>query len=150
MEIVRSLHLVAQALQNDLDTMQSLLDPPVPQPQVDDSEIRSMFERLRADEAVSSDGKRPERAARRRCKPGRMKAICKLLRDFEVWPSGRSCRLESAKGTFLSTFGWRSTGLLLRRRIMSSDNTISRRRDARRPVGRATLCYDLPETAFLP
>jgi hypothetical protein len=51
MEIVRSLHLVAQALQNDLDTMQSLLDPPVPQPQVDDSEIRSMFERLRADEA---------------------------------------------------------------------------------------------------
>ena len=52
MEIVRSLHLVAQALQNDLDTMQSLLDPPVPQPQVDDSEIRSMFERLRADEAA--------------------------------------------------------------------------------------------------
>jgi hypothetical protein len=54
MEIVRSLHLVAQALQNDLDTMQSLLDPPVPRPQVDDSEIRSMFERLRADEAVKT------------------------------------------------------------------------------------------------
>ena len=52
MEIVRSLHLVAQALQNDLETMQSLLDPPVPQPQVDDAEIRSMFERLRADEAA--------------------------------------------------------------------------------------------------
>jgi hypothetical protein len=52
MEIVRSLYLVAQALQNDLDTMQSLLDPPVPQPQVDDAEIRSMFERLRADEAA--------------------------------------------------------------------------------------------------
>lgn len=51
-DIVRSLHLVAQALQNDLDTMQSLLDPPIPQPQVDDSEIRSMFERLRADEAA--------------------------------------------------------------------------------------------------
>jgi hypothetical protein len=51
-DIVRSLHLVAQALQNDLDTMQSLLDPPVPHPQVDDTEIRSMFERLRADEAA--------------------------------------------------------------------------------------------------
>jgi hypothetical protein len=51
MEIVRCLHLIAQAFQNDLDTMQSLLDPPAPQPQVDDQEIRSMFERLRADEA---------------------------------------------------------------------------------------------------
>ena len=52
MDIVRSLHLIAQAFQNDLDTMQSLLDPPVPQPHVDDEEIRSMFERLRADEAA--------------------------------------------------------------------------------------------------
>jgi hypothetical protein len=61
-DIVRSLHLIAQALQNDLDTMQSLLDPPIPQPQVDDTEIRSMFDRLRAEEAAlkqanpSSDG----------------------------------------------------------------------------------------------
>jgi hypothetical protein len=52
MDIVRSLHLVAQALENDLDTMQSLLDPPVPRPQVEDEEIRSMFERLREDEAA--------------------------------------------------------------------------------------------------
>jgi len=52
MDIVRSLHLVAQALENDLDTMQSLLDPPLPHPQVEDEEMRSLFERLRADEAA--------------------------------------------------------------------------------------------------
>jgi hypothetical protein len=51
-DIVRSLYLVAQALQNDLHTMQALLDPPPPTPKVESDEIRSMFERLRAEEAA--------------------------------------------------------------------------------------------------
>jgi hypothetical protein len=52
MDIVRSLHLLAQALQNDLHNMQALLDPPPPTPQVESDEIRLMFERLRAEEAA--------------------------------------------------------------------------------------------------
>jgi hypothetical protein len=49
-EILENLLLLAQALQNDLASVEALLDPPpAPQP-VEDNELRSLFDRLRQDE----------------------------------------------------------------------------------------------------
>jgi len=41
--VIESLYLLAQAMQNDLDTVQQLLDPPPARPQVDDEELRNLF-----------------------------------------------------------------------------------------------------------
>ena len=49
-EIIRGLHLLAQALQNDLESVQQSLDPPPTPPAVEDGDLRRLFEQLRADE----------------------------------------------------------------------------------------------------
>jgi hypothetical protein len=47
-EIIEALYLLAQALQNDLGTIQVLLDPLPERPQVADSELRKLFADLEA------------------------------------------------------------------------------------------------------
>jgi hypothetical protein len=42
-EIIEALYLLAQALQNDLGTIQGLLDPLPERPQVADNELRKLF-----------------------------------------------------------------------------------------------------------
>jgi hypothetical protein len=49
-EILEHLVLLAQALQNDLATIQTMLDPPPKTPSVEQDELRAMFARLREDE----------------------------------------------------------------------------------------------------
>jgi hypothetical protein len=49
-EILEHLCLLAQALQNDLATIQTMLDPPPKTPSVEQDELRAMFARLREDE----------------------------------------------------------------------------------------------------
>jgi hypothetical protein len=49
-EILEHLVLLAQALQNDLATIQTMLDPPPQRPSVEQDELRAMFARLRQDE----------------------------------------------------------------------------------------------------
>jgi len=49
-EILEHLVLLAQALQNDLATIQTMLDPPPQAPSVEQDELRAMFARLRQDE----------------------------------------------------------------------------------------------------
>ncbi len=49
-EILENLVLLAQALQNDLATIQAMLDPPSRAPSVEQDELRAMFARLREDE----------------------------------------------------------------------------------------------------
>jgi hypothetical protein len=49
-EILEHLCLLAQALQNDLATIQTMLDPPPQTPSVEQDELRAMFARLREDE----------------------------------------------------------------------------------------------------
>jgi hypothetical protein len=49
-EILEHLCLLAQALQNDLATIQTMLDPPPTVPSVEQDELRAMFARLRDDE----------------------------------------------------------------------------------------------------
>lgn len=41
--IIEQLYLLAQALQNDLDSVQQQLDPPPVRPDVEDEELRAMF-----------------------------------------------------------------------------------------------------------
>jgi hypothetical protein len=48
--ILENLVLLAQALQNDLATIQAMLDPPPQTPSVEQDELRAMFARLREDE----------------------------------------------------------------------------------------------------
>jgi hypothetical protein len=49
-EILENLVLLAHALQNDLGTIQTMLDPPPQRPSVEQDELRAMFARLRDDE----------------------------------------------------------------------------------------------------
>jgi hypothetical protein len=49
-EILENLVLLAQALQNDLATIQTMLDPPPTVPSVEQDELRALFARLRDDE----------------------------------------------------------------------------------------------------
>lgn len=46
-EIVESLYLLAQAMQNDLDSVQSQLDPPPTPPQIAEEDLRKGFKNLR-------------------------------------------------------------------------------------------------------
>jgi hypothetical protein len=50
-EIIEALYLLAQALQNDLRTIQGLLDPLPERPQVADNELRKLFADLEMREA---------------------------------------------------------------------------------------------------
>jgi hypothetical protein len=50
-EIIEALYLLAQALQNDLGTIQGLLDPLPERPQVADNELRKLFADLEMREA---------------------------------------------------------------------------------------------------
>ncbi len=47
---MENLCLLAQALQNDLATIQAMLDPPPQTPSVEQDELRALFGRLREDE----------------------------------------------------------------------------------------------------
>ncbi len=57
-DILQGLYLLAQAFENDLDTMQALLDPPLLPPKIEDDELWEMFERLRQDEAIWAERQR--------------------------------------------------------------------------------------------
>jgi hypothetical protein len=54
-QIIEGLYLLAQALQNDLGTIQSMLDPLPPQLQVQDEELRTLFAHL----AQREQGRKP-------------------------------------------------------------------------------------------
>ena len=45
--MLESLALLAQAMQNDLDQVQLLLEPPAAKPEIEDAELRSFLKDLR-------------------------------------------------------------------------------------------------------
>ncbi len=57
-DILQGRYLLAQAFENDLDTMRALLDPPLPPPKVEDDELREMFDRLRQEETIWAEKQR--------------------------------------------------------------------------------------------
>lgn len=55
LEIVESLYLLAQAMQNDLDSIEQMLDPAPLPPAVADDDLRNMFKNLKMQAEVRPD-----------------------------------------------------------------------------------------------
>jgi hypothetical protein len=88
-EILENLCLLAHALQNDLGTIQAMLDPPPKTPSVEQDELRAMFQRLREDEHAW--------AVRSPANLSRMEGAATNCAASSVGPAHKASNLAKAK-----------------------------------------------------